>query len=47
MSFVMSPESMHDEFGEQFKLIKSVGETHKTPFGTTQEFVYCYCRKVV
>jgi SAM-dependent methyltransferase len=42
-----SPETMHSEFGEQFSLIKSLGEIHKTPFGTTQEFVYCYCRKVV
>ncbi len=41
------PESMHDEFGEPFKLINSVSETHETPFGTTQEFIYCYCRKVV
>lgn len=41
-----SPDSMHDEFGDAFRLVKSVGETHNTPFGTTQEFVYCYCRKV-
>lgn len=40
-----SPETMHDEFGESFKLVESVGETHNTPFGTTQDFVYCYCRK--
>ncbi len=41
-----SPESMHGEFGNNFQLIESLGETHNTPFGTTQEFVYCYCRKV-
>jgi len=41
-----SPESMHDEFGDDFKLMRSLEETHKTPFGTTQEFVYCYCRKI-
>jgi len=41
-----SPESMHDEFGNTFHLVKSLGETHNTPFGTTQEFVYCYCRKI-
>lgn len=40
-----SPDSMHDEFGDSFELVKSVDETHNTPFGTTQEFVYCYCRK--
>ncbi len=42
-----SPESMHDEFGDHFTLVKSLDETHKTPFGTTQEFVYCYCRKLI
>lgn len=41
-----SPETMQDEFGNSFDLIESVGETHNTPFGTTQDFVYCYCRKV-
>jgi len=42
-----SPETMHDEFGSSVKLVKSLNETHETPFGTTQEFVYCYCRKFV
>lgn len=41
-----SPESMHDEFGNSFDLVESIGETHNTPFGTTQDFVYCYCRKL-
>jgi ubiquinone/menaquinone biosynthesis C-methylase UbiE len=41
-----SPETMHGEFGDGFKLVKSLNETHETPFGTTQEFIYCYCRKV-
>lgn len=40
-----SPETMHDEFGDSFRLVESVSETHNTPFGTTQDFVYCYCRK--
>lgn len=40
-----SPESMRNEFGDTFKLVESVGETHNTPFGTTQDFVYCYCRR--
>ena len=39
-----SPDSMHDEFGNNFELIKSFSETHETPFQTTQEFIYCYCR---
>lgn len=42
-----SPDSMHEEFGNEFKLINSLGEVHQTPFGTSQEFVYCYCRKVL
>lgn len=41
-----SPETMHDQFGDAFQLVESVSETHNTPFGTTQDFVYCYCRKV-
>lgn len=41
-----SPELMHDEFGNAFELVESIGETHNTPFGTTQNFVYCYCRKI-
>ncbi|MEP6850175.1 MAG: class I SAM-dependent methyltransferase [Acidobacteriota bacterium] len=41
-----SPDTMHDEFGDSFDLVNSVEETHNTPFGTTQEFVYCYCRKL-
>lgn len=40
-----SPETMHGEFGDSFRLVESVIETHNTPFGTTQDFVYCYCRK--
>ncbi len=41
-----SPDSMHSEFGDKFKLISSFNETHETPFDTTQEFIYCYCRKL-
>jgi len=39
------PESMHEEFGDDFQLLNSAHETHPTPFGTQQKFVYCYCRK--
>lgn len=39
-----SPDSMHDEFGKSFELVNSLKETHQTPFQTTQEFIYCYCR---
>ena len=37
-------ETLHDEFGGHFRLIESSKELHQTPFGTTQQFVYCYCR---
>jgi ubiquinone/menaquinone biosynthesis C-methylase UbiE len=40
-----SPETMHDEFGNDFELVDSTNETHHTPFGTDQQFIYCYCRK--
>ncbi len=39
-----SPEGIHDQFGDQFTKIGSDGELHHTPWGTEQEFVYCYCR---
>lgn len=37
-------ESLHDEFGTRFRLIESLKELHRTPFGTTQQFLYCYCK---
>jgi ubiquinone/menaquinone biosynthesis C-methylase UbiE len=37
-------ESLHREFGGDFRLIESSKELHDTPFGTTQQFLYCYCR---
>jgi SAM-dependent methyltransferase len=36
-------ESLHEEFGTRFRLIDSSKELHQTPFGTTQQFLYCYC----
>jgi hypothetical protein len=40
-----SPDSLHSEFGQDFELVRSVAETHHTPFATEQKFVYCYCRR--
>jgi 2-polyprenyl-3-methyl-5-hydroxy-6-metoxy-1,4-benzoquinol methylase len=37
-------DSLHDEFGARFRLVESSKELHETPFGTTQQFLYCYCR---
>jgi SAM-dependent methyltransferase len=39
-----TPESMHGEFGQGFRLLQSVREDHHTPSGSTQPFVYCLCR---
>jgi ubiquinone/menaquinone biosynthesis C-methylase UbiE len=36
-------ESLHGEFGRRFRLIDSFKELHETPFGTRQQFVYCFC----
>lgn len=37
-------DSLHHEFGSRFRLIESSKELHGTPFGTSQQFLYCYCR---
>lgn len=39
-----TPEGIHDQFGRQFVKVGSESETHQTPWGGEQEFVYCYCR---
>lgn len=40
-----NPKILHAEFGDNFLLVKHEKEAHHTPFGTVQQFVYCYCRK--
>ncbi len=37
-------DSLHNEFGARFRLVESSKELHQTPFGKTQQFLYCYCR---
>jgi len=37
-------KSLHNEFGVRFRLVESSNELHNTPFGTTQQFLYCYCK---
>ena len=37
-------ENLHHQFGKTFKLLSSSTELHKTPMGTTQQFLYCFCR---
>lgn len=35
--------SLHYKLGAKFKLIESATEMHMASFGTTQQFVCCYC----
>lgn len=38
-------DELHAEFGAPFTLLRHEREEHRTPFGTTQDFIYCHCRK--
>lgn len=38
-------EELHAEFGDAFSLLQQQKESHITPSGAVQQFVYCYCRK--
>lgn len=38
-------DELHDEFGTAFTLLQHRKETHHTPAGAVQQFVYCYCRR--
>jgi SAM-dependent methyltransferase len=40
-----SPESLQAEFGSDFELVDRVEETHHTPAGAEQKFMYCCCRR--
>jgi SAM-dependent methyltransferase len=37
-------DSLHHQFGVRFRLLDSSKELHQTPFGTVQQFLYCFCR---
>jgi len=39
-----TPEALHGELGEDFRLLSSAREEHVTPWGAQQAFVYCLCR---
>ena len=39
-------EELHAEFGAPFALLRHEREEHQAPSGTTQTFIYCYCREV-
>lgn len=40
-----SYDALHDEFGSPFHLVDHATSVHTTPWGATQQFVYCYCRR--
>ena len=40
-------DGLHSEFGNAFELVESATELHETPFGTSQQFICCYCVKRV
>jgi 2-polyprenyl-3-methyl-5-hydroxy-6-metoxy-1,4-benzoquinol methylase len=40
-----SASELHSEFGESFLLLGHEEESHLTPSGREQHFVYCFCRK--
>lgn len=39
-----SAEQLHAEFGSEFARLADATEQHVTPWGSEQEFIYCYCR---
>jgi len=40
-----SPEELSAEFGNGFQLIEDCSETHFTPSGAQQKFIYCWFRR--
>lgn len=40
-----SADSLHDEFGTAFELVEHRDESHLTPAGKVQHFIYCHCLK--
>jgi ubiquinone/menaquinone biosynthesis C-methylase UbiE len=41
-----SPETLHAELGQGFRLVEALEEQHQTPFNTVQKFIYCRFQKV-
>jgi len=37
-------DDLHAEFGGDFEKVGSATQVHTTPWGSEQQFVYCYCR---
>lgn len=41
-----SANEIHNEFGAPFTMLGHEEESHSTPSGKEQKFVYCFCKKV-
>jgi SAM-dependent methyltransferase len=39
------PDELHAEFGAPFTLLRHEKESHLTPAGAVQSFLYCFCRR--
>ncbi len=39
-----APDELHGEFGGRFVLVDNSVDIHTTPWGSPQQFVYCFCR---
>jgi hypothetical protein len=37
-------DALHGQFGPKFQLLDHLTELHETPWGVTQQFLYCFCR---
>ena len=38
-----APDALHAQFGGAFELLEHLNESHHTPSGAIQQFVYCHC----
>jgi len=41
-----SAEELRTELGQAFALVRHERDSHRTPFGTVQQFIYCHFRRV-
>ena len=37
-------DALHGQFGPKFQLLDHLTELHETPWGASQQFLYCFCR---
>lgn len=37
-------ETLHEQFGTAFQLVRHMTEIHRTPSSATQQFTYCFCK---